>query len=1810
MVRAAVGKAVSGLLKRRSKAAAGKAATAGATTARVPAARADVGKIPYHMPGGGAGAKAAAMATAARTGAPVTPGGALATKKIEYPIRKTTRTGWYVPSKENEKYFDRAKAALRAIRDEFYEPNDSAISEKTGTQRLYSKKWEGLSDTGKKRFYSKVENILRNPGANRESEDYVLIKKALAEASGTTDTDALEEAALSVLDLIRRRRGSAETVARKSLESRLTAKNIRTEWTPSRGGGGGRRGGGDGGGGPPPPPPEDETVYLDINWSPSGGGKTVPDRGHHAYKLGQIVTCVAHSSSGYRFLDWILDGMAVSYDAVIRITMDSDHTLMARFEKEALPPPPPPPQKEYTLIIDSHPIKNVPVAVSGRGMLVTEASLTLPSGPYDIAVPPAVNSGGKIYRFQRWGTGYTAPRITINLNRDMRIVAVYEEEVPPKQQYNLTIDSEPIKNVPVTIDKKHIGNTPLNAMLFAGSYNTEVPQIVRHNEEVFHFVNWSTGSANHGIRIDLQRETKLLALYEKGGGTLTPEEEKEKVKLARWLLRKMPETNYQELLQIFLSYPNIQRMIGDSNTEAGAKKRDFIVQQFQKLYREYHEASYGAYGFDKKKDATSPFRLRKYKTAIRRQWRGAPGTTVGGVGGGITGAASQVLGGALGLTKIRKQAEPTRLYKDPLLRTAINKGKRLLRRYAATVYKEKMSGKDYKLKRAKDKVDATRKEFEDAVKAAHKHANEKRGEMGLGDIAGADPMALVGKISNVLGSLGEDPKAQVLNKVMETAHAELQQAEKELENALAENDPKKLFEIFDTDFIQQVDKITSGLVREYSRYVRDMSGRLHPEYENFAEIVKGELTGEAGYLANYFSRKANTAFRKYLPHGALGARAVSGALMTSGEAWHQFWSNLWTLFTGPWIIGTIFVLVQFTFIMMWIGYDPWLLFVAPAIGALFTFIINIESAKQPLDWIGHMAGGAIMAQSTIILFYALGLTPELFGSQFTFLIVAGIVFLFVGVFQFYQTGGFRVVFQGAILILLFGYFALGPYSIYWETIKDQVKSPLIIAYRAAENAFTDVYLLATNPTEFYARQQVVNVRPEKPLDYPRAVEITSIDALPASVPNGEEFTVIAVMRNEGDLTASNIQTKASCNQFCDEPKKIPTSGTDFASVLKPKEGDRLVFEELTARGRSGRRRAELQRAVVEINLSYDYSTNSSLFVTIETRDEIRRRQFEGEDVFRPVVAIGKNSPAQLSLNVGPQPLEASTEGRNKKGLLLVSVSNKRDDGTVVLKKDSSINIRFPKTIGNMNKVGNEAVCKGQVACTITDDGQNEILNCKVQPKETEEIEILQYEFNSIYAFVCEFTTVDTALSTTDLITAELPQYIFRLSKKRDVTVTPPLGILITEEEVAAVKTVASDKCPELSQQEVEKYNTYAPIIADAINNEDLDKLVSNPLALMAGLYSVESNWNERAVSPCGAAGMAQFIPGTARSYGMNVPEYPKEWCPDEATTTCKIDDVKVKVSACNACTPDKCDYTNDERFNPNLAILGSVKLIKDNIIACDNDVDQGVSMYSSGKCSGNANYVSEVNAKKLIWRDCFEKITEAGGEELPVTGGQRTETGWVLTSMPAGTTDAEGWINYNFDGFEVRMKLDEVKEPAFLIQTESTPFSYYIKLQNKFEGTWYDMDCVPGPSSDKRAFLNLGVGINYAQCDVEKGDPNSGFLDPRSDFRIDLVQENKAGKTIKVELEKLFDGGSAPQAKNFGEEGYCAWKISQAGLKCEWGEGLCDNDNECGDPDEGADIYANPLGTENKCMASGVGNICCPDGMELQQCVDKFNGLK
>ena len=119
------------------------------------------------------------------------------------------------------------------------------------------------------------------------------------------------------------------------------------------------------------------------------------------------------------------------------------------------------------------------------------------------------------------------------------------------------------------------------------------------------------------------------------------------------------------------------------------------------------------------------------------------------------------------------------------------------------------------------------------------------------------------------------------------------------------------------------------------------------------------------------------------------------------------------------------------------------------------------------------------------------------------------------------------------------------------------------------------------------------------------------------------------------------------------------------------------------------------------------------------------------------------------------------------------------------------------------------------------------------------------------------------------------------------------------------------------------------IISEASNIYGID------ISLINAIIQVESNWDSNAVSACGAAGLTQLIPKTAIRFGLNIKNIPGSpsdnpypWVLCDKCNAKNDNGDFIKVSSCNSCTPENCDYVGDERFDPEKSVIVAVKYLK------------------------------------------------------------------------------------------------------------------------------------------------------------------------------------------------------------------------------------------------------------------------------------------
>ncbi|MBI3190333.1 hypothetical protein HYZ41_01370, partial [archaeon] len=558
-----------------------------------------------------------------------------------------------------------------------------------------------------------------------------------------------------------------------------------------------------------------------------------------------------------------------------------------------------------------------------------------------------------------------------------------------------------------------------------------------------------------------------------------------------------------------------------------------------KLVAFYHQKSEFT---DKYREQGSPGAPKRYQTGIK-----TPGSAAGK--GAIGDAASSVFGRSGVRNRIGWDVKTRELKKDPFLLAAINKGKRLLNKYAKAEYSRIFTPTQRQSSIRANELETLENRARDARRALRKRiTRQQRKEAGLGRFgltrATDEDLVNIGKslTSPAAGLNAAD--VQALTDASQTMEIYLKSREK-----------------FYEDFKKQTEADAAHLTNYLRSKSQTISIQLSRRYRmpvnsQDEEDLKQALDAYAVEIAENFIARGRT-FGHALMRG-LGI--ASRGLETGGAAFTNVFYNIFTFLLGPWTITSLFTLVLFYFTFIFVGYNVQILWIMPLIGAAITFLLNFSDTLRPLDWLTHIASGAIIGYSAALLLISLGAPNWNFigGSNSSGFWIAWIVLGAIGLFQFYQTGGWKIVLQVGILVLVFSYIALGPYHAYYDQAITQIKAPIEVAYRQVSNAITDVWLLVTNPTEWYARQQLVNVRPERPLDYPKGVEFGSIEAMPPSVPQGQQFAMMAVIKNDGPIDASDVVVSYSCNSWCISKGVDKDSKEDLEKKLEENRGDKKI----------------------------------------------------------------------------------------------------------------------------------------------------------------------------------------------------------------------------------------------------------------------------------------------------------------------------------------------------------------------------------------------------------------------------------------------------------------------------------------------------------------------------------------------------------------------------------------------------------------------------------------------------------------------------
>jgi hypothetical protein len=158
--------------------------------------------------------------------------------------------------------------------------------------------------------------------------------------------------------------------------------------------------------------PPSQPIYYDLMIGIEESGTTTPSPGSHTYTEGSTVVVDAQPDAGWMLNYWELDGVNIGSTDPYTVTMNTDHTLIAVFEKI--------PQDSYVLTI----------AITGSGTTTPAAGTHL----YTVGSTVTVTAQDTVtdWSFDHWeldgvNVGDANP-YTVTMDADHALTAIFEEE--------------------------------------------------------------------------------------------------------------------------------------------------------------------------------------------------------------------------------------------------------------------------------------------------------------------------------------------------------------------------------------------------------------------------------------------------------------------------------------------------------------------------------------------------------------------------------------------------------------------------------------------------------------------------------------------------------------------------------------------------------------------------------------------------------------------------------------------------------------------------------------------------------------------------------------------------------------------------------------------------------------------------------------------------------------------------------------------------------------------------------------------------------------------------------------------------------------------------------------------------------------------------------------------------------------------------------------------------------------------------------------------------------------------------------------
>lgn len=315
---------------------------------------------------------------------------------------------------------------------------------------------------------------------------------------------------------------------------------------------------------------------------------------------------------------------------------------------------------------------------------------------------------------------------------------------------------------------------------------------------------------------------------------------------------------------------------------------------------------------------------------------------------------------------------------------------------------------------------------------------------------------------------------------------------------------------------------------------------------------------------------------------------------------------------------------------------------------------------------------------------------------------------------------------------------------------------------------------------------------------------------------------------------------------------------------------------------------------------------------------------------------------------------------------------------------------------------------------------------------------------------------------------------------------------------------------------VNEVSKYEPIIQKAAIENGI------PPALLKAVMSQESTGNPKAVSYIGTAGLMQFMPATARGYGLNVPKYTEvtvQGCYSSSGDLIKRK-YPLEVSSCNKCrmkdgsTPyfSNCEFDKevDERFDETKAIEAAAKFLKELLDRYNNDLELALAAYNwgGGNVQAKCNIEEGFGSCKDVPDETLKHIPKVLNYYIYFGGDASSDAIAVGGGTYSVRPSFRAKIKYNLDVYEtIREQADEliqecsnepqneirecISKKLAIFNKDDAPLQWDLESKLDGELVLYDFvdnfrQCNEAPIPEGEDFCICNFSLEYPSSDIKR----------------------------------------------------------------------------------------------------------------------------